>query len=50
MAFLKIPRTEENLRLAEAELNQNTLNLTEDRISEERKTLLWVREQIRNDQ
>ena len=46
MAFRKIPRTAENMRLAEIELDQNPFGYTEDQIAEERKTLEWVRQQI----
>ena len=46
MAFYRIPRTAENLRLAEEELDQNPSGFTEDRITEERKTLEWVRQEI----
>jgi len=46
MAFYRIPRTAENLRLAEEELDQNVFEFTEDRIAEERKTLEWVRQQM----
>ena len=46
MAFYRIERTEENLRLAEEELDQNPWGFTEDRIAEERKTLEWVRQEM----
>jgi len=46
MAFYRIPRTMENLRFAEEELDKNTLAFTEDRIAEERKTLEWVRQEM----
>jgi hypothetical protein len=42
--------TEENLRLAKEELDDNTLSLEELQIIEERKTLRWLWEKIREEQ
>jgi hypothetical protein len=42
--------TERNLRLAEEELDDNTLGLEELQIVEERQTLRWLWEKIREEQ
>jgi hypothetical protein len=44
IAFGKLPKTRENLQLAEEELDENKLGLEEGQIIEERKTLQWLRE------
>jgi hypothetical protein len=41
--------TEGNVRLAEEELDHNTLGLKELQILEERKTIEWLREKIREE-
>ena len=46
IAFGKISKTEENLRLAEQQLDQNTLGLEEGQIVEERKTLQWLKDDL----
>lgn len=46
IAFGKISKTEENLRLAEQQLDQNTLRLEEGQIVEERKTLQWLKDDL----
>ncbi|KIM99143.1 hypothetical protein OIDMADRAFT_30781 [Oidiodendron maius Zn] len=46
IAFGKISTTEENLRLAEQQLDQNTLRLEEGQIVEERKTLQWLKDDL----
>lgn len=44
IAFKRIANTPENLRLAEDELDVNTLGLEEGQIVEERKTLQWLKD------
>jgi hypothetical protein len=44
IAFNNIANTPENLRLAEEQLNLNTLGLEEGQVVEERKTLQWLRD------
>jgi hypothetical protein len=46
IVFGKISKTEENLRLAEQQLDQNTLRLEEGQIVEERKTLQWLKDDL----
>jgi hypothetical protein len=46
IAFGKRERTEGNLRLAEKELDENTLGLEERQIVEERKTLQWLKDEL----
>ncbi|KAL2064784.1 hypothetical protein VTL71DRAFT_3923 [Oculimacula yallundae] len=46
LALGRLERTEENVHLAELELQENPDRLTDDKIAEERKTLAWVREEI----
>jgi hypothetical protein len=46
IAFGKTSKTEENLRLAEEQLDQNTLGLEEGQIVEERKTLQWLKDDL----
>lgn len=45
----KLERTEENVRLAEEELNENKFGFEENRITEERKSLQWVREEMQRE-
>lgn len=40
----KLERTQENMRLAELELQENPDRLADNEIAEERKTLAWVQE------
>jgi hypothetical protein len=46
IAFGNHERTEGNLRLAEKELDENTLGLEEGQIVEERKTLQWLKDEL----
>jgi hypothetical protein len=47
IAFGNHERTEGNLRIAEKELDENTLGLEEGQIVEERKTLQWLEDELR---
>ncbi|KAF8858140.1 hypothetical protein BDZ45DRAFT_408744 [Acephala macrosclerotiorum] len=49
IAFGKREKTEENIRLAEKELDDNTLDLETRQIVEERKTLQWLKEELQQD-
>ncbi|KAH8602189.1 hypothetical protein B0O99DRAFT_605866 [Bisporella sp. PMI_857] len=49
MAFKRLERIEHHFRLAKDELDQNVYHMTEDRISEERKTLEWVRGEMQKE-
>jgi len=49
IAFGKREKTEENIRLAEKELDDNTLDLETGQIVEERKTLQWLKEELQQD-
>ena len=49
IVFGKHEKTEENIRLAERELDDNTLNLETRQIVEERKTLQWLKEELQQD-
>lgn len=49
IAFGKREKTEENIRLAEKELDENTLNLEIGQIMEERKTLQWLKEELQQE-
>jgi hypothetical protein len=49
IAFGNHEKTEENLCLAEKELDENTLGLEEGQILEERKTLQWLKDELRKE-
>ena len=49
IAFGNHEKTEENLRLAEKELDENTLGLEEGQILEESKTLQWLKDELRKE-
>ena len=49
MALKRLARTDENVRLAELELQGNQAGMVEDRIAEERKSLEWVLEGIQSE-
>ena len=49
MALKRLEKTEENVRLAEEELDENRFGFEEDRITEERKSLQWVREEMQKE-
>jgi hypothetical protein len=46
IAFGKREITEGNIRLAEKELDDNTLDLETGQVVEERKTLQWLKEEL----
>lgn len=49
LTLRRMERTVENVRLAEEELNENKFGFEEDRITEERKSLQWVREEMQRE-
>jgi hypothetical protein len=49
LALKRLERTEENVRLAEEELDENKFRFEEDRVTEERKSLQWVQEEMQKD-
>jgi len=46
IAFGNHERTDGNIRLAERELDENTLGLKEGQIVEERKILQWLKDEL----
>jgi hypothetical protein len=46
IAFGNHERTEGNIRLAERELDENTLGLEEGQVVEERKSLQWLKDEL----
>ena len=50
MAVKRLPRTEENVRLALLELQENQAGMSRDRLQEEHKSLAWVQEEMQKEQ
>jgi hypothetical protein len=46
LALGRLEKSDDNIRRAELELQENAAGMDDDRIAEERKSLAWVQEEI----